>query len=91
MRRVKISMVDDGLGAFIGVVHRIAARIDGKWDLMAGALSLDTDRAAASTAELGLAVDRLYAACEQMAVAEAAHEDLECPIKWSMVDVKLCH
>ena len=60
MRRVKISMVDDGLGAFIGVVHRIAARIDGKWDLVAGALSSDTDRAAASGAELRLTVDRPY-------------------------------
>ena len=58
MRRLKLGMVGGGQGAFIGVVHRIAARIDGKWDLVAGALSSDTDRAAASAAELGLAVDR---------------------------------
>ena len=43
---------------------------------MAGALSSDTDRAAASAAELGLAVDRPYASCEQMAVAEAARENV---------------
>lgn len=54
-------MVGGGQGAFISGVYRIAARIDGKWDLVAGALSPDTDRAAASAAELGLAVDRPYA------------------------------
>ena len=58
---------------------------------MASALSSDTDRAAASAAELGLAVDRPYASCEQMAVAEAAREDLDCPIKLSMLVVKMCH
>lgn len=69
-------MVGGGQGAFIGGVYQIAARIDGKWDLMAGALSSDTDRAAASAAELGLTVDRPYASWEQMAVAEAAREDV---------------
>ena len=69
-------MVGGGQGAFISGFYRIAARIDGKWDLMAGALSSDTDRAAASAAELGLAVDRPYASCEQMAVAEATREDV---------------
>ena len=83
--------VGGGQGAFIGGAHRIAARIDGKWDLVAGALSSDTERAAASAAELSLAADRSYASYEQIVVAETAREDEECPVEWSMVDVKLCH
>lgn len=75
MRRLKLGMVGGGQGAFIGGVHRIAARIDGKWDLVAGALSSNPERAAASAADLGLAADRSYASYEQMAAAEAARED----------------
>lgn len=75
MRRVKLGMVGGGQGAFIGGVHRIAARIDGKFDLVAGALSSDPDRAAASAAELGINSDRSYASYEDMAKAEAAHPD----------------
>lgn len=75
MKRVKLGMVGGGQGAFIGGVHRIAARIDGKFELVAGALSSDADRAAASAAELGIAADRSYASYEEMAKAEAARDD----------------
>lgn len=75
MTRLKLGMVGGGQGAFIGGVHRIAARIDGDWDLVAGALSSDADRAAASAAELGIAADRSYADYSEMAVAEAARAD----------------
>ncbi len=68
-------MVGGGRGAFIGGVHRIAARIDGQWDLVAGALSSDPERAKASGAELGLDPDRSYGSFDEMARAEAARED----------------
>ena len=68
-------MVGGGQGAFIGGVHRIAARIDGRFDLVAGALSSNAERAAASAAELGIAADRSYASFADMAVAEAARDD----------------
>ena len=68
-------MVGGGQGAFIGGVHRIAARIDGQWDLVAGALSSDPERARASGAELGLDPARTYADFTEMARAEAARED----------------
>jgi predicted dehydrogenase len=58
MTRLKLGMVGGGQGAFIGAVHRIAARIDGRFDLVAGALSSDPARAAASAAELG--IERSY-------------------------------
>lgn len=74
-KRLKLGMVGGGQGAFIGGVHRIAARIDGKWDLVAGALSSDPTRAAASAEELGIASDRSYTSFEEMARAEAARAD----------------
>ncbi|MBP0482806.1 Gfo/Idh/MocA family oxidoreductase [Sagittula sp. M10.9X] len=68
-------MVGGGQGAFIGAVHRIASRLDGQWDLVAGALSSDPERARASAAELGLDPARSYGSYEEMARAEAARED----------------
>ena len=73
--RLKLGMVGGGEGAFIGGVHRIAARIDGQWDLVAGALSSDPVRAHASAATLGIAPDRSYDSFAQMAQAEAARDD----------------
>jgi len=73
MTRLKLGMVGGGQGAFIGAVHRIAARIDGRFDLVAGALSSDPARAAASAAELG--IERSYDSYDAMAVAEAARDD----------------
>jgi len=75
MNKLKLGMVGGGQGAFIGAVHRIAARIDGQFDLVAGALSSDPVRAATSAAEIGIAPDRSYANFEDMARAEAAHEN----------------
>ncbi len=74
-RRIRLGMVGGGQGAFIGAVHRIAARLDDRFELVAGALASDPDRASASAAELGLAADRSYASYLDMAQAEAARED----------------
>ncbi|MGF6939857.1 putative dehydrogenase [Paraburkholderia sp. UCT70] len=62
-----------GQGAFIGAVHRIAARLDDRFELVAGALSSDSERARASAVEAGIA--RSYADWREMARAEAARED----------------
>ena len=74
-RRVRLGMVGGGQGAFIGAVHRIASRIDDRFELVAGALSSDPARAAASAAELGIAPERSYADFAVMARAEAARAD----------------
>ena len=58
-RRVRLGMVGGGQGAFIGAVHRIAARLDDQYEFVAGALSSEADRALASAAELGLDPERL--------------------------------
>ena len=73
MTRLRLGMVGGGQGAFIGAVHRIAVRVDGRWDLVAAALSSDPARAAASAAELGIASS--YPKYADMARAEARHPE----------------
>ena len=74
-RRLRLGMVGGGQGAFIGAVHRIAARLDDRYELVAGALSSDPARARASAAELRIAPERAYASFEEMAQKEAARDD----------------
>lgn len=74
-RRIRLGMVGGGQGAFIGAVHRIAARIDDQFELVAGALASDSTRAKASAKDLGIADDRAYGSFEEMAKAEAARSD----------------
>ncbi|MFD1379799.1 hypothetical protein [Fodinicurvata halophila] len=52
--RVRLGMVGGGADAFIGAVHRIAARLDGHYELVAGALSSTPDKARASGEAVGL-------------------------------------
>lgn len=73
--RIRLGMVGGGQGAFIGGVHRIAARLDDRYELVAGALSSRPDVAKASVVELHIAPDRSYESYEAMFKAEAARED----------------
>lgn len=75
MSKIKLGMVGGGKGAFIGDVHRIAARLDNRFELVAGALSSDADRAAASAEELGIDKSRSYSNFEDMAKKEAKKKD----------------
>ena len=72
---IRYGMVGGGQGAFIGAVHRIAARMDNEFELVAGALSSDPKRARASAEELGLDPDRSYGSYAEMAKAEAKRAD----------------
>ena len=72
---IRYGMVGGGQGAFIGGVHRIAARLDGGFELVAGALSSDPARAKTSAAELGLDPERSYGSFQEMAKAEAKRPD----------------
>ena len=72
---IRYGMVGGGQGAFIGAVHRIAARMDGEFELVAGALSSEPARAKASAAELGLDPARSYGSFQEMARAEAKRPD----------------
>ena len=75
MTPIRLGMVGGGQGAFIGGVHRIAARMDGHYQLIAGALSSDPARAHASAKELGIDAARSYDSFSEMAKQEAARED----------------
>jgi predicted dehydrogenase len=72
---IRLGMVGGGQGAFIGGVHRIAARLDNEFVLVAGAPSSNPERAKASGAELGLDPQRSYASFAEMARAEAQRPD----------------
>ncbi|MGD8496225.1 MAG: Gfo/Idh/MocA family oxidoreductase [Gemmatimonadales bacterium] len=68
---IRLGMVGGGPGAFIGGVHRMAARLDGRFTLVAGAFSSDPERSRRMGAELGLYPARVYESYEEMAAAEA--------------------
>jgi len=72
-RRIRLGMVGGGNDAFIGGVHRIASRIDDKYELVAGALSSTPEKSRASGAALGL--PRIYDDFKQMAIREARRKD----------------
>lgn len=64
-------MVGGGKGAFIGVVHRIAANMDGMIELVCGALSTSPEKANESGKMLFLAEDRTYHSYEDMIKRES--------------------
>lgn len=68
-RRLRLGMVGGGPGAFIGAVHRIAARLDDKYELVAAALSSDREKSLAGAKELN--IPRAYGSFQEMAAAES--------------------
>jgi hypothetical protein len=73
--RIRLGMVGGGKDAFIGAVHRIAARIDDDYELVSGALSSTPEKSRASGAALGLAEDRTYDDFATMAKREARRKN----------------
>ncbi len=73
--KLRLGMVGGGQGAFIGAIHRMAARLDDRFTLVAGAFSSDPARAHASGTALGIDPVRSYDSFETMATTEAARAD----------------
>lgn len=71
-RKLRMGMVGGGRGAFIGAVHRMAAALDGRIELVAGAFSSDPAKSRLSGADLHLDPSRVYPSYQAMAKAEAA-------------------
>jgi len=71
-RKLRMGMVGGGRGAFIGAVHRMAARLDGEIDLVAGCFSSDPKKSKLSGEDFFLDPSRVYATYEEMAQKEAA-------------------
>jgi predicted dehydrogenase len=74
-RRLRLGMIGGGRGAFIGAVHRMAARLDDRYELVAGVLSSDPQRARASGSDLLLAPERCYETLGALLQAEVSRED----------------
>lgn len=74
-RRLRLGMVGGGDGAFIGAVHRIAARLDDCYEVVAGALSSQPEKAAASAAGIRIDPARSYSDYREMARRESQRED----------------
>jgi predicted dehydrogenase len=74
-RRLRLGMVGGGPGGFIGAVHRIAARLDDRFELVAAALSSDPEKSRKSARDLHIPADRAYANFIEMAAAESKRPD----------------
>ena len=70
-QKLKMGMVGGGRDAFIGGVHRMAARLDGEIELVAGAFSSDPEKAKRSGEDLSLESERVYRDYQTMVETEA--------------------
>ncbi|MET0565023.1 MAG: Gfo/Idh/MocA family oxidoreductase [Acidimicrobiia bacterium] len=73
--RLRLAVIGGGPGSFIGDMHRSAARLDDRYELVAGALSSDPERSHAAGVGLGIAEDRAYPAATALLQGEAARTD----------------
>jgi len=74
-RPLRLAVIGGGPGSFIGGMHRSAARLDGRYDLVAAVLSSDPDRSKAAAADLGIAEDRTYADAIELLDGECERAD----------------
>jgi len=74
-RKLRMGMVGGGPGAFIGPVHKMAAELDGKIELVAGAFSQSAERSRAAGANFSIDPSRAYASYGEMFDAESRRED----------------
>ena len=74
-RRLRLAVIGGGPGSFIGAMHRQAAVLDGRYEIVAAALSSDPERGRRAGVELGLAPERAYASGLDLIKAEQARPD----------------
>lgn len=73
--KLRMGMAGGGPGAFIGPVHRMAAELDGRMQLVAGAFSQSAERSRAAGESFGIDPARAYASWQQMIEAESNRPD----------------
>lgn len=71
-RRLRLAVIGGGPGSFIGAMHRQAARLDDRYEIVTGILSSDPEKSRKAGLELGLASDRLYASVQEMLEGESS-------------------
>jgi predicted dehydrogenase len=74
-RRLRLAVIGGGPGSFIGAMHRSAARLDDRFELVAGAVSSDPGRSRSAGVALGLDEDRSYGDGLELLGAEASRDD----------------
>ena len=74
-RRLRLAVIGGGPGSFIGAMHRQAARLDDRYELVAAALSSDPERARLTGQGIGIPVDRCYPSGQALIDAEAQRAD----------------
>lgn len=72
-RKLRLAVIGGGPGSFIGAMHRLAAQLDNRYELVAAALSSDPEKCLKAGLELGLPADRVYASGLALIAAEQAH------------------
>ncbi|MFK7874959.1 MAG: Gfo/Idh/MocA family protein [Paracoccaceae bacterium] len=75
MAKLKWGMIGGGKGSQIGPAHRLGARLDGAFDMVAGALDHVPENGKAFAQELGITEDRAYGNWQDMLHGEAARDD----------------
>jgi len=74
-RRLRLAVVGGGPGSFIGAMHRTAARIDDRYELVAGVLSSDPERSRRAAHSIDIHADRAYPAADTLFAAEEERLD----------------
>lgn len=74
-RRLRLAVIGGGPGSFIGPVHRTAARLDDRFEIVSGVLSSDPERSRAAARDLGIADARAYRGWEELLAGEQGHAD----------------
>ena len=74
-RRLRLAVIGGGPGSFIGAMHRQAARLDDRYELVACALSSDPERSRTAGMDIGVAEGRCYPSGQVLIEAEAQRQD----------------
>jgi predicted dehydrogenase len=74
-RRLRLAVIGGGPGSVIGEIHRIAARLDGYYEIVASALSSDPERSRQTGVALGVAEERAYSSAQDLIENESRRKD----------------
>lgn len=73
--RLRLAVIGGGPGSFIGAMHRQAARLDNRYELVAGVLSSNPERAKKAGLDIGLASERAFTSVPEMLDTEVNRDD----------------
>lgn len=74
-RRLRLAVIGGGPGSFIGAMHRTAARLDGRYELVAGVVSSDPEKSQRAAQSFGIDQSRAYREVVEMLGAEATRDN----------------